>query len=315
MPSLPRLTALKAGLSLPTEPAIARVESPPGGSTLITRAPMSHSSIAQYGPAITCVTSSTVMPSSNFVWDIEGSIGTFTFNRPQARNALTWDMYDALVDACELVDTREIRVLVIRGAGGSFAAGTDITQFADLQTGDDGVAYERRLDTVIDRLEAVNQITVAAVDGAAVGGGCAIALACDLRICSERARFGVPVARTLGNCLSAANLARLVDHLGSARALDLLLTARLIDAEEALGLGLATRVVPAAALEAEVRRLAAELSARARSTVTATKAMLRRLRDARRPAPEDDIVAACYASAEFREGVAAFLEGRKPRWE
>ncbi len=254
------------------------------------------------------------MPSSNFVWDIEGFIGTLTFNRPQARNALTWDMYDALVDTCELVDTSAVRVLVIRGAGDVFSAGTDITQFRDFRTGADGVAYERRLDTVIDRLERVNKITVAAVDGPAVGGGCAIALACDLRICSERARFGVPVARTLGNCLSAANLARLVDLIGPARALDVLLTARLIDADEALQLGLATRLVPSGALDAEVARLAAELSRRASSTVTATKALIQRIRDERRPAPADDIIAACYASGEFREGVSAFLEGRKPRW-
>jgi len=254
------------------------------------------------------------MPSSNFVWDIEGFIGTLTFNRPQARNALTWDMYDALVGTCELVDTSAVRVLVIRGAGEVFSAGTDITQFRDFRTGADGVAYERRLDTVIDRLERVNKITVAAVDGPAVGGGCAIALACDLRICSERARFGVPVARTLGNCLSAANLARLVDLIGPARALDVLLTARLIDADEALQLGLATRLVPSGALDAEVARLAAELSRRASSTVTATKALIQRIRDERRPAPADDIIAACYASGEFREGVSAFLEGRKPRW-
>jgi enoyl-CoA hydratase len=255
------------------------------------------------------------MPSSNFVWDIEGSIGTFTFNRPQARNALTWDMYDALVDTCEQVDTSDVRVLVIRGAGEVFSAGTDITQFRDVQTGADGVAYERRLDTVIDRLERVNRITIAAVDGPAVGGGCAIALACDLRICSERARFGVPVARTLGNCLSVANLARMVDLIGPARALDLLLTARLVDADEALQLGLATRVVPSGSLDAEVARLAADVSRRAPSTVTATKALMQRIRAQRRPAPADDIIAACYASGEFREGVTAFLEGRKPRWE
>ena len=255
------------------------------------------------------------MPSSNFVWDIEGSIGTFTFNRPQARNALTWDMYDALLETCELADTREVRVLVIRGAGGVFSAGTDITQFAPFQTGDDGVAYERRLDTVIDRLERVNKITLAAVDGPAVGGGCAIALACDLRICSERARFGVPVARTLGNCLSAANLARLLDIIGPARTLDVLLTARLIDADEALQLGIATRVVPSTRFDVQVAEVVTDLTHRAPSTVSATKAMLRRLREQRRPAPADDIVAACYASAEFREGVAAFLGGRKPRWE
>ncbi len=254
------------------------------------------------------------MPSSDFVWAIEGSIGTLTFTRPQARNALTWDMYDALVDTCERVDTSDVRVFVIRGVGGVFSGGTDIAQFRDFQTGADGVAYERRLDTVIDRLEHVNKITIAAIDGPAVGGGCAIALACDLRICSERARFGVPVARTLGNCLSAANLARLVDLLGQARALDVLFTARLIDAGEALQLGLATRVVPSESLDAELARLAADLTQRAPSTVHATKALIRRLRDERRPATADDIIAACYASKEFREGVAAFLEGRKPVW-
>jgi enoyl-CoA hydratase/carnithine racemase len=255
------------------------------------------------------------MPSSNIVWDIEGSIGTLTFNRPHARNALTWDMYDALAATCELVDTSDVRVFVIRGAGGVFSAGTDIAQFRDFQTGADGVAYERRLDTVIDRLERVNKITIAAVDGPAVGGGCAIALACDLRLCSNRARFGVPVARTLGNCLSAANLARLVDLVGPARAVDVLFSARLIDADEALEIGLATRVVPPGAIDAEVAQLASDLTQRASSTITATKAMLRRLREHRRPAPADDLIAACYASKEFREGVAAFLQGRTPAWE
>ena len=255
------------------------------------------------------------MPSSDFAWAIEGSIGTLTFTRPQARNALTWDMYDALVDTCERVDTSDVRVFVIRGVGGVFSGGTDIAQFRDFQTGADGVAYERRLDTVIDRLEHVNKITIAAIDGPAVGGGCAIALACDLRLCSERARFGVPVARTLGNCLSAANLGRLVDLVGHARALDVLFTARLIEAGEALQLGLATRVVPSESLDAEVARLAADLTQRASSTVQATKALLRRLRDERRPAAADDIIAACYASQEFHEGVTAFLEGRRPAWK
>src|SRR5688572_29791392 len=145
MPSLPRFTALKAGLSPPIDPAMARVESPAGGSTLITRAPMSQSSIAQYGPAITCVTSRTIMPSSNVVWTIDGPVGVLTFNRPHARNALTWDMYDALAETCERVDaTPSLRVLVIRGAGDAFAAGTDISQFREFTSGEDGIAYERR---------------------------------------------------------------------------------------------------------------------------------------------------------------------------
>ncbi|MGQ0732746.1 MAG: enoyl-CoA hydratase [Acidobacteriota bacterium] len=254
------------------------------------------------------------MPSSNVVWDIDGFIGTLTFNRPEARNALTWDMYDALVETCDRVDGEPgVRVLVLRGAGGAFAAGTDITQFKDF-TGGDGVAYERRLDAVIDRLEHVAKPTVAAIEGPAVGGGCAIALACDLRFCSPRARLGVPVARTLGNCLSAANTARLIDFVGPARAKDLLFTGRLIDADEALALGLATRVVAAEQFDEELRVLAGQLAARAPSTIRATKALMQHVRDHRRPPPADAVVSACYASDEFREGVAAFLEGRKPRW-
>jgi enoyl-CoA hydratase len=223
-------------------------------------------------------------------------------------------MYDALTDACDQVDTTpDLRVLVIRGAGGIFAAGTDISQFAGFSTGDDGIAYERRLDAVIERIERVRRITIAAVDGPAVGGGCAIALACDLRVCSREARFGVPVARTLGNCLSAANLARLIDALGVARATDLMLSARLLDADEAAAIGLA-RVVAGERLDAEVRALATDLSARAPSTIEATKATLRHIRAHRLPPPADDIIATCYGSADFHEGVRAFLENRKPRW-
>jgi enoyl-CoA hydratase/carnithine racemase len=257
------------------------------------------------------------MPSSNLDWAINGSVGVVTFNRPEARNALTWDMYDALVAACDTAEAAApVRVLIIRGAGGAFASGTDISQFREFTGGESGVAYERRIDAVIDRIERVGIPTIAEVDGAAVGGGCAIALACDLRICSERARFGVPVSRTLGNCLSIANTARLVDQLGPSLAKELLLTGRLLEAREALARGVVSAVVAADQLEAETIKLAAELSTRASSTIRAAKAMMLRLRDHRRP-PEgaaDDILRACYASDEFREGVTAFLEGRKPRW-
>ncbi len=257
------------------------------------------------------------MPSSNLAWDINGSVGVVTFNRPDARNALTWDMYDALVAACDTAEAAgEVRVLIIRGAGGAFAAGTDISQFREFANGDAGIAYERRLDAVIDRIERVGLPTIAEVDGAAVGGGCAIALACDLRICSDRARFGVPVSRTLGNCLSMANTARMVDLLGIAVTRDLLLTGRLIDASEAYTRGLANVVLPVDDLEAETIKLAAELSTRAPSTIKATKEMLRRLRDHRRPpaGAADDILRECYGSGDFKEGVAAFLDGRKPRF-
>jgi enoyl-CoA hydratase len=257
------------------------------------------------------------MPSSNVAWDIDGPVGTLTLARPQARNALTWEMYDAIVEACELVDATSVRVLIIRGSGGAFSSGTDITQFADLLTGEDGLAYERRIGAVVERLAGVRVPTIASVEGVAVGGGCAIAVACDLRICSDTAAFGVPVARTLGNCLSLENTARLADLIGPGRVADLLMTGRLVKADEALAWGLATTVVPAAELDGATGDLARTLASRARSTLTTTKAMLRRLGEHRRPGPgaADDLVAACYASAEFREGVQAFAEKRAPRFE
>jgi enoyl-CoA hydratase len=244
-------------------------------------------------------------------------IAFLTFNRPHARNALTWAMYDALVDACEQVDADPgIRVFVIRAAGDSFAAGTDIAQFTTFRASADGLAYERRLDAVIDRLERVTAPTIAQVHGVAAGGGCAIALACDLRVCTPAARFGVPIARTLGNCLSAANYARLVDLIGPARTKDLLFTGRLIDAAEANDLGLVTRLAELEALDGAVRELAERIASNAPFTLRATKEAVRRIALHRRlgPGAADDLVSDCYGSADFREGVEAFLAKRTPRF-
>ncbi len=206
------------------------------------------------------------------------------------------------------------RVVIIRGSGGAFSSGTDIRQFDALRSGADGLAYERRIGAVIDRLEAIEVPTIASVDGPAVGGGCAIAVACDLRVAADSATFGVPVARTLGNCLSIDNLARLVDLVGPGRATEMLFTGRLVSADQALEWGLVTTVLPVAELETETLALALELSRRAPSTLAATKLLLRRLRAHRRPPAGacDDLIAACYGSADFREGVAAFAARRKP---
>ncbi len=212
--------------------------------------------------------------------------------------------------------TRHVRVFIIRGAGGAFAAGTDITQFRDFRSGDDGVAYERRLDAIVERVERMKLPTIAEVDGPAVGGGCAIAMACDFRICSERARFGVPVARTLGNCLSMANTARLVDMVGTAQ------RARHPDwrpaARRRRGVGGRTgdrRGAIGSPRNRGAQRWLRSCPLRA-STIAATKEMLRRLRDHRRPdsGVGDDIVRDCYGSEDFSEGVAAFVEKRPPRW-
>jgi enoyl-CoA hydratase len=261
-------------------------------------------------------------------FDVDGPMAFLTFDRPAARNAMTWDMYQALVDACERTDAAaDIRVLVLRGAGGAFVAGTDIAQFTTFFKGGappppggsaaDGLAYEKRLDEVIDRLEAVAKPTIAQVQGVATGGGCAIALACDVRIAASDAKFGVPIARTLGNCLSAANYGRLLDLIGPARTKDLLFTGRLIDANEAAALGLVNRLVAADALDTAVREYAALVSAHAPLTLRATKEMIRRLQAHRRidRAQADDLIALCYTSDDFKEGVAAFLEKRKPVWK
>jgi enoyl-CoA hydratase len=255
------------------------------------------------------------IPEAQF--EAAGPLAFLTFNRPQARNALTWPMYDALVEACDRVDADDIvRVFVIRSAGDAFAAGTDIRQFTGFATGEDGIAYERRLDAVIDRLERVAVPTIAQVHGVAAGGGCAIALACDLRVCTPAARFGVPIARTLGNCLSAANLARLVDLVGPARAKDLMFTGRLLDVTEAASLGLVTRVADVDAIDGVVRDLATTIASNAPLTIRATKETVRRITVRRRldAADADDLIAACYASQDFHEGVAAFLEKRHPRF-
>jgi enoyl-CoA hydratase/carnithine racemase len=247
----------------------------------------------------------------------DGAVARLTFNRPDARNAMTWAMYDALARACDNIERSETtRVLVLRGAGDAFVAGTDIRQFTDFATAADGLAYERRMESVIDRLERLRVPTIAQVHGVAAGGGCVIALACDLRVCTPAAKFGVPIARTLGNCLSAANYARLVDLIGPARTKDLLYTGRLIDASEAGALGLVTRLAEPDKVDEVVGELAESVAAHAPITIRVTKEALYRLARRRRlsDGEDDDLVGPCYASADFREGVTAFLEKRRPRF-
>ena len=252
------------------------------------------------------------------MFETDGPLAILTFNRPEARNAMTWEMYDALVDACERVDRDAgIRVLVMRGAGGkAFVAGTDIEQFRSFRDREDGIKYEERLDHVLDRLERVAKPTIAQIQGVAAGGGCAIALCCDLRVATPESTFGIPIARTLGNCLSGATYSRLVDVIGPSRTKDVLFTGRFVPAAEAQACGLVNRILDADRIEAAVRDLATEIAANAPLTIRATKELIRRLADKRRLAngEDSDMVELCYTSADFREGVAAFLEKRKPRW-
>jgi enoyl-CoA hydratase len=252
------------------------------------------------------------------IYETDGPIATLTFNRPDARNAMTWEMYEALVDACDRVDRdAAIRVFVLRGAGGkAFIAGTDIAQFQNFTDREDGLKYEERLDRVLDRLERVTKPTIAQVQGVAAGGGCAIALCCDLRIATPDSTFGVPISRTLGNCLSADTCNRMINLMGPARFKELIFTGRFIHAPEAQTLGLVNRMVDAADIDHAVRELAAEIASRAPLTIRAIKEMTRRLLARQRLAPGEDrdLIELCYMSADFHEGVAAFLAKRPPHW-
>jgi enoyl-CoA hydratase/carnithine racemase len=245
-------------------------------------------------------------------YERRGATAWITFDRPAARNAMTFAMYEATAAHCEAADADEdVRALVLRGAGGAFVAGTDIAEFRAFASGEDGLAYEATIDRIVGRLEAVRKPTVALIDGYAVGGGLALAAACDLRICTPQAKFALPIARTLGNCLSMANYARLVALIGEGRVKDLVFTARTVGAEEALAIGLATEVVADA--EQRVAELCEQLAAHAPITLRATKEALRRLREAGLP-EGDDLVVEAYGSADFRDAVQAFAEKRAPEW-
>ena len=258
------------------------------------------------------------MSTAQTSFETDAPLAMLTFTRPEARNAMTWEMYDALVDACDRVDRdASLRVLVLRGAGGkAFIAGTDIAQFESFTSPAHGVEYEQRLDAVLDRLERVTKPTIAAVQGVAAGGGCAIALCCDLRVATPDAAFGVPIARTLGNCLSADTCNRMISLLGPARFKEIMFTGRFVPAAEAHALGLVNRIVDAAEIDRAVGELAAAVAANAPLTIRAVKELTRRLIARQRLAPGEDrdVIEMCYTSNDFKEGVAAFLSKRHPRW-
>lgn len=253
---------------------------------------------------------------SEVLVDRNDAVVTLTFNRPEARNAMTWNMYERLYQTAEEVDADDtVRVLVLRGAGGkAFVAGTDISQFKSFRTAEDGIQYEREGERRTARLERVGKPVIAQIQGFAVGGGFAIAAVCDIRIATPESRFGFPIARTLGNCLSMENYSRCVDLFGPSRVKEMIMRARLITAEEAHAAGFVHEIVPAAEIEARVATIAAEVAAHAPITLRVTKEAVRRIQERRRLEGGDDLISLTYASADFREGMSAFLEKRPPRW-
>jgi enoyl-CoA hydratase/carnithine racemase len=255
--------------------------------------------------------------ADDLVFECRNGIGQITFNRPQARNAFTFAMYERLAAICEQANgDRSIKVLVLRGAGDkAFASGTDINQFREFKTPQDSIDYENRIDRVLTTLEQCRVPTIAAINGFCTGGGAGIAAACDLRIGTRSTKIGFPIARTLGNCLSMSNVSRLTALIGAARVKDLIFTARLVDAADAAQVGLLGEVVDdLAALDRRADEIARLVASHAPLTLNATKQAVARLQKRLTRDEGEDLILMCYTSQDFREGLDAFLNKRAPQW-
>jgi len=254
----------------------------------------------------------------DIVYEVRDGVAYVTFNRPQARNAFTFAMYERLAEICAIADEdRSIRAMLLTGAGGkSFAAGTDINQFRAFRTPEDALNYEQRIDRVLGALERCRVPTIAAIAGACTGGGAGIAGCCDIRIAASNARFGVPIARTLGNCMSMSNFSRFAVLIGPARVKDMIFTARLIEAPEAKAIGLVNEVVEDPdALMARAEEVTRMIAGHAPLTLQAAKEALRRLQPRLSREEGEDLILMCYMSEDFREGMDAFLNKRQPNWK
>ncbi|TYO68539.1 enoyl-CoA hydratase [Bradyrhizobium hipponense] len=256
--------------------------------------------------------------NEDLLYSVQDGIARITFNRPQARNALTFAMYERMAEICQEINAdRSIKALILIGAGDkAFASGTDISQFRAFKTAQDALDYEARIDRVLGTLEQCRVPVIAAIAGACTGGGAGIAACCDLRIGTETTRIGFPIARTLGNCLSMSNISRVVSLVGPARTKDLIFKARLVEAPEALALGLLNEVVPdVETLQRRADETARLVASHAPLTLEATKEAVRRIRRTLSREEGEDLILKAYMSEDFREGMDAFLNKRTPNWQ
>ncbi|MEY9362237.1 enoyl-CoA hydratase [Bradyrhizobium yuanmingense] len=256
--------------------------------------------------------------NEDLLYSVTDGIARITFNRPQARNAMTFAMYDRMAEICQDINVdRSIKALILTGAGDkAFASGTDISQFRAFKTAQDALDYEARIDRVLGTLEQCRVPVIAAIAGACTGGGAGIAACCDLRIGTETTRMGFPIARTLGNCLSMSNISRVVALVGPARTKDMIFKARLVEAPEALALGLLNEVVPdVETLQRRADETAKLVASHAPLTLEATKEAVRRIRRTLSREEGEDLILKAYMSEDFREGMDAFLNKRTPVWK
>lgn len=265
------------------------------------------------------------MSNTNELQDVESvtyhvrnGVAWIGFNRPQSRNAMTWEMYDALEKYCDqLAEDDTVHAVILHGVGGeAFVAGTDISQFSNFTQPEDAIGYERRIDRVVGKLETLPKPTLALIEGACVGGGAALALVCDFRYATPTLKFGVPIAKTLGNTLSINNVSRMIDMLGIARTKEALMMARLFSADESLAAGLVNQLFDADAIYAEVATLAEAFAQRAPLTLQASKALIGRAIEQRRPPADvsDGWVTTCYMSRDFAAAVDKFVNKTPFEW-
>lgn len=254
---------------------------------------------------------------TDLLYEVKDGIATITFNRPQARNAMLFSMYERMAEICTAAnDDRSIKAMILTGAGEkAFASGTDISQFRNFKTAQDALDYESRIDRVLTALETCRVPTIAAIAGACTGGGAGIAACCDMRIGTATTRIGFPIARTLGNCLSMSNISRVVSLVGPAMTKEMIFTSRLIEADECKTLGLLNEIVPdVEALQRRALELARLVAGQAPITLEVTKEAVRRIRRTLTRDEGEDLILRAYMSEDFREGMDAFLNKRKPQW-
>lgn len=255
--------------------------------------------------------------NNDVLFERNGPVAWLTFNRPEQRNAMTYAMYEEIVRVCdEIEQDPDVRVLVLTGAGDkAFVAGTDINQFKVFTNPEHAIEYEARIDRVVTRLEKVQRPTIAMIRGYVVGGGAALAMACDMRIVTPDAKFGFPIARTLGNTLSTNGYARAVSLVGPALTKEIIFTAKMVDAEKMKSIGLANEIVEHEDLRDHVQGLAEQIAANAPITIQVAKESVRYVLEHQMPPKSEELLLKAYMSEDFKEGVSAFLEKRKPQWK
>jgi enoyl-CoA hydratase/carnithine racemase len=250
---------------------------------------------------------------TDFIITRDADIAEYRLTRPESRNSLTFGMYQALEDLCRNPDGAKVVLLTAEGDK-AFGSGTDISNFKDFDSAQDAIDYESMIGSVIDAVQTAAVPVIVSLHGIVAGGAAAIAAAADIRLATPNTRFGMPMARTLGNCLSVANLNRLVHLLGESRTRYLLLTAEFLELQSLIDSGFVSEVLDdPRSCDERARALARHLTTLAPLTVSATREGLSRLSD--RSIPGDvDLIQRCYLSDDFAEGIDAFFSKRKANW-